>query len=311
MELFDILKSLPELTGPQLRHLARRVQETLEKDEVSSAIDKRAEQLKTCLYCGSKHIVRWGLSGGLQRYRCRSCSKTFNELTNTPLARLRQREKLATYAQCMVDGLTLRQAAKRTGISLPTAFRWRHMFLKQPELHKAKHLGGIVEVDETFFRESHKGKRTIKHRKPRHHGRFNKDEPEEHVPVLIMLDRYEREADFVLEAASIEQIRPCMQGRITPGSVLCTDGSMVYLKWADGEQVLHKRILSSNPSHTIEDGIYHIQTLNNYTARLKGWLRRFSGVGTAYLANYLAWWRAIAQESMTSRRDWITEALSV
>jgi hypothetical protein len=56
----------------------------------------------------------------------------------------------------MVDGVSLRKAAKRCRIDLGTLFRWRHRFLMKPKGLKAKSVEGIVEVDETFFRRSAK-----------------------------------------------------------------------------------------------------------------------------------------------------------
>jgi hypothetical protein len=43
------------------------------------------------------------------------------------------------------------------------------------------------------------------------------------------------------------------------------------------------------------DGIYHIQTFNNWMRRWKQWLRQFNGVGTDYLDNYIAWFRQMDQ----------------
>jgi hypothetical protein len=37
----------------------------------------------------------------------------------------------------------------------------------------------------------------------------------------------------------------------------------------------------------------HVRALRAYAARLVGWLGRFRGVATRYLANYLAWHRAV------------------
>lgn len=39
--------------------------------------------------------------------------------------------------------------------------------------------------------------------------------------------------------------------------------------------------------------VYHVQNVNAYDSRLKTWMRRFHGVATHYLANYLGWRRMI------------------
>jgi len=38
---------------------------------------------------------------------------------------------------------------------------------------------------------------------------------------------------------------------------------------------------------------FHIQNVNAYHSRLKGWMRRFNGVATKYLPNYLGWRRVL------------------
>ena len=40
-------------------------------------------------------------------------------------------------------------------------------------------------------------------------------------------------------------------------------------------------------------GAWHVQNVNAYQSRLKQWLRRFNGVASSYLANYLGWFRAL------------------
>jgi hypothetical protein len=38
-------------------------------------------------------------------------------------------------------------------------------------------------------------------------------------------------------------------------------------------------------------GLFHIQNVNNYHSRLKGWMDRFNSVATQYLNNYLSWFQ--------------------
>jgi len=44
-------------------------------------------------------------------------------------------------------------------------------------------------------------------------------------------------------------------------------------------------------------GIYHIQNVNAYGSRLKGWMKPFNGVATKYLANYLGRHRALDRDA--------------
>ncbi len=44
-------------------------------------------------------------------------------------------------------------------------------------------------------------------------------------------------------------------------------------------------------------GPWHIQNVNAYHGRLKGWMHRFRGVATSYLESYLGWFRALDRTS--------------
>jgi transposase-like protein len=81
-----------------------------------------------CPYCTSREFVSWGRANALQRFRCKNCGRTFNALTNTPLARLRKKEQWLEHAGAMIDGSTITKSAERCNVNYTTAFRWRHRF---------------------------------------------------------------------------------------------------------------------------------------------------------------------------------------
>lgn len=49
--------------------------------------------------------------------------------------------------------------------------------------------------------------------------------------------------------------------------------------------------MTSSGRHAV--GAWHIQNVNAYHSRLKTGVRRFYGVATYYLENYLGWFRAL------------------
>ena len=113
-----------------------------------------------CPHCGGREVTLWGKASGVPRYRCKSCGRTFNALTKTPLAHLRKKDKWLEQAGALIDGASVSKAAERCDVAYTTAFRWRHRFLEALSLDKPKNLSGIVEGDETFILESFKGKRS-------------------------------------------------------------------------------------------------------------------------------------------------------
>ena len=90
-ELNRMFRAIEEMTWAQRRELAARLKAAQASEEVRAVVEDRLQVLRTCPHCGGAHVVRNGTAGGLQRYRCRGCGRTFNALTATPLARLRHR----------------------------------------------------------------------------------------------------------------------------------------------------------------------------------------------------------------------------
>jgi hypothetical protein len=88
--------------------------------------------------------VRWGAAHGLPRYRCVSCRRTFNALTNTPLARLRNKERWLTYVGTMFEGRSIRGSAAACAVSAATSSRWRQRFMNCTVEQRAKLLAMVV-----------------------------------------------------------------------------------------------------------------------------------------------------------------------
>ncbi len=74
--------------------------------------------------------------------------------------------------------------------------------------------------------------------------------------------------------------------------ILCTDGSRVLAAAAKGLGVMHRPVNLSAGIRVV-GGVYHVQNVNAYDSRLKGWMQRFHGVSTKHLESYLGWFRAI------------------
>ncbi|MGH8609674.1 MAG: IS1595 family transposase, partial [Gammaproteobacteria bacterium] len=181
---------------------------------------------------GHKGLSRWGSANPLQRYRCSACRKTCNALTGTPLAHLRHKGRWLTYCECLREGGSVREGARRCGIDKTTAFRWRHRFLRRPTQNKASTMVGIVEADETFFRESAKGSRRLCHRPARKRGIERTKAKANRVPVLVVRDRTGSVADFVFERIEKEAVHACLKPLLSEELVLRTDGNSLYSTFA-------------------------------------------------------------------------------
>ncbi len=245
----------------------------------------------SCPKCQARKPYRWGYQADLQRFRCRQCGHTFTLLSETPLARLRHKDRWLSYSEALVEGLTVRDAARRCGIHQNTSFRWRHRFLERPAQVKAQRLQGIVEADETYFPYSCKGQRHLK-RPPRKRGHaiHARGTGKDQVPVLIVRDRSGATADFQLTATNTAEIEPPLRAILVQDAVLCSDGASVYRAVAQHLKITHRPVNLSAGIRVIA-GVYHVQNVNAYDSRLKGWMHRFHGVATKYLEHYLGWRR--------------------
>ncbi len=58
----------------------------------------------------------------------------------------------------MINGYSIRKCAQEVKICIPTSFYWRHKILDAIRAFASiGSIGGVIEVEEAFFRESFKG----------------------------------------------------------------------------------------------------------------------------------------------------------
>ena len=77
-------------------------------------------------------------------------------------------------------------------------------------------------------------------------------------------------------------------------AVLVSDGRPAYGTFAQERGVLHISVIASRGDHVYQG--FQLQSVNNSTSRLNGWMRRFNGVATRYHDSYLGWRRMIDRD---------------
>ena len=295
-KLNAVFRAVQALTWSERSELLQHLKTMQAAQESTAVIEQRMEALRVCPHCQSMHVVRNGTARGLQRYKCRDCSRTFNALTKTPLARLRYRDRWLSQTKALIEGLSITKAAQQLDVARSTAFRWRHRFLALPHHVKGGYFSGIVEADETCLLKSNKGQR----RQRRELGREARSRgghasvrgmSAEHDIVLVVRDRSGACADQIVQALDTAHLAAVLQPVLASDAVLCTDGSAALAAAARHIGVEHHAINASAGQHAI--GPWHINNVNGYHSRLKNWLRRFNGVASSYLPHYLGWFRAL------------------
>ena len=287
-----------------------------------AAVEMGVGEDRTCPRCGTCSAVANGKAAGLQRYLCRSCNRTFGAMTSTPMNGLHRKELWLTYSECLANGDSTATAAKRCGIAVSIAFRWRHRFLAGINTSKDK-LKGIVETDETYFLESRKGDRVwtraaegkqsaeMPVRKARKRGgkATKRGLSDEQVPVFVAADRSGTTFSTVLQKINADTLQKALAPVMDKHTLLVTDGNNSYPLCATALGVSHEALNQSSGEYV--RGELHINNVNNRHSRLKKFIGDRKGIATKYLASFLRWYHLIVLEKDPTPRFCLASTMGV
>lgn len=307
-----LLTYIDELTRGQCAHALERLTTIYNQGRAVDIIEEAVAGKLHCPHCQGSALYRHGSKNGLQRFRCRTCGRTFNSLTGTPLARLRYKDKWLQFSTCMLESRSVRKAAACVKVAKNTSFRWRHRFLVVTKSDRPACLTGIAEADETFLLESQKGARNLE-RPPRKRG-GKASRPgisHEQVCILVTRDRSGATHDFVTGRGpvTVAQLAAHLPPILADDTLLVTDGNQAYRRFAKQTGYSHAFVNLSS-GERVRDAM-HVQNVNSYHSRFHTWLRVFNGVATRYLSNYLGWRWAIDQERIRTPETLLKAAIGV
>ena len=131
----------------------------------------------------------------------------------------------------------------------------------------------------------------------------------EHDVVLVVRDRSGATSDQIVRALDTAHLAAVLQPLLRCDTVLCTDGSAGLAAAARHIGVEHHALNLSAGQRAL--GAWHINNVNGHHSRLKTWMRRFNGVASSYLRNYLGWFRALDRLSSDGLKPAALLALAV
>lgn len=280
-------------------------------DFLSEKLDETQTGRPRCPHCQALEVVKNGKHNGLQRFRCKKCGKSFGWSSSTLLNHSRKSvEQWLDFVGCFMNTFSLRESASICKISLDTAFKWRHKLLDcLQNIHHSIHLSGLVEADETYFQLSFKGRRkknwTGIDRKPKARGsaasKRGLSKELVCVPCAVNLKGQSTGTVCSLGRPTTNQLDKAISSKLVAGSTLVTDSLRGYGSIAESCHLDHVQI----PNGKRKKGIFNIQVINQYHGALKGLVnRRFLGVATKYLNNYIVYNNFVnfAKESKREKR---------
>jgi transposase len=161
-------------------------------------------------------------------------------------------------------GVTARSAAELTGVNRNSAIlffhKLREVIFEQLALETPELLGGEIEVDESYFGGTRKGKRG--------HGAAGK------VPVFGLLKRNGRVYVAIIPNVASATLFPIIRDKIRPDSIVYTDSFKSY----DALDVSEFRHVRINHSELFADQTNHINGIENFWNQAKRHLRSFNGI---------------------------------
>lgn len=310
MDLQEIKNSLSMLSEADILEL----QKELESLSGSNSSTPKSQELRRnildnklgrCPHCSHSKYVKFGIDKGSQRYKCKSCKRSFTEYTGTWMAGLQRKDKIDDYLELMLQEKSLDKIKVALLINKKTAFDWRHKILSSLSENDKDDFTGITESDETFFLSSEKG-RSVTERKSRKRGGSSKSRGVSNDQVAVIVTQ-DRKSGLDLTVATLGRLKKvdiekAIGNRINPNqTILCSDAHVSYKGFAIDNKIEHHQ-LKAVIKQRVKNKIYHIQHVNSTHNRVKKWIdNTFWGVSTKYLQQYLDWYRI--KEKIKSRND--------
>lgn len=297
----NLMKDAESLSASELKLVADKIMKLLHASECEpSCVSQSASKCRNCGTEGS--VIKFGKDkNGKQRYKCKCCAATFTDTSYSVVSHSHcSTDKWMEYIKLLLMGTSLAKTAEICGISVRTAFIWRHKILSVLQKDQDNRvMNGIIEADDMFFSISYKGnhsksKKFTMPRKSYQRGNDNTAPLCEKVCVMCAIERKGNVYGGVigLGAASTYTLKHVFDDRILDDSIVVTDKASGLKKYFETRSLEHiqtaARINSRSPLSPPEiKGVYHIQNVNNLHHRFRRFMHDYNGVATKYLSNYL------------------------
>lgn len=265
LTLDEILKALNNLSTSEVLYLLNEYAKTMHKDvsreKRSIIINDLQDNLilnkinKSCPHCNSTIIVKNGRKNGIMMFKCKSCGKNFTLFTNTILEKTKYSwdvwidmvwytlngESIKTMQQYLIERYNIE------GLNYKTIFMWKHKIIHALASIPMPKLTGVIQIDETYFRETQKGSRHLisflkdYERYPRYRSTHSiyGVMGNEYANVVTAIDSngYVVAKVVGLGKLCIERFVDLFDEYLINPSFLCTDKNKVYPQYANFKKI--------------------------------------------------------------------------
>ena len=317
----QFLDQFNELSPAQIEDARTRIRDVRRKIEALAEIESRTDREHKCPHCGHSRRQKWGRTRtNVQRYRCQGCQKTFCGRTTSSIRHIHRPDLFLEVIRDMLGSRapsSIRQLASRLGIDKHTVWRWRLLITQGLSGSSDDQFSAIVEVDETFQKESRKGSREwVRHmRDP-----FNHPKPPRlrwyeyaklgvkmqrglsrwQLPILTVVDRGGAKMAQRIPDRANATIQGVLDPVVPTDAVLCSDALRAYGHLAQMKGLEHF-VVGGAKGKAQATASHHIQNINSLHSRYEDFIRQFKGPASKYLSGYVDWF--IARQSDVSPTD--------
>lgn len=288
----DLHRILDKLDRDQKAELASLLHRELNVPDLKRAGREVGDDRPVrCPHCGATDIYGHGPYKGRRRYKCKTCRKTFNDLTGTAVDGIKKLEQFQEYLLLVVESVTIRKAAKKIGVNVKTIFDWRHKLLSSMEALNGTGFTGIVECDDKQLDINGKGRRDLDrkaYKRPSDRD-TKRGVSNDKVSIMVATDRNGGPTMQVAKIGRIdaESVQGTIGAMVGPENVLCSDSHPSIIKWARDNGLEHHTFVASRQH--VKDRCYHVQHVNSLDNLYERWAKKFYGVSTKYLRGHLNW----------------------
>jgi len=290
----NITKLYNTLNKSQLEELVKLYQKNISQTVSTDKFEDTTTNSFMCPHCKSIKVCKNGKRNKTQTYKCLECKKRYTIKTKTLFSSTKKDISVwKEYIKLMFEGKPIRTIALMLNINVKTSFYWRHKILKTLSSMKLPKLNGTIEADETYFNLSFKGKKKGMKRKPHLRGGaiHKRGLSREKVCVACAIDRNKNimGKSICLGKVRLNKLSVILDKNINfdKSSLLITDGEKSYGKYALKNKINIKQLVGGKSKKKS----IHIQNINSHHSALKKWIRRFNGVATKNLDNYLVFFK--------------------
>ncbi|MFA9398683.1 MAG: IS1 family transposase [Clostridiaceae bacterium] len=257
-----------------------------------------------CPDCNSENIYKHGKYRGRQRYICKDCSKSFNDLTGTILSGTHNINKWIGFLDIMQERNTLRETSKKLGIAHTTIFYWRHKMLRSLNYDDKKKYDGLVEVFQHPY--------PLIDKNPTHHYQDRRMKTCQSLDAGdAFFPRFCNKVSFILtyepngrivsnileDRARDSKYLDYFKSRMGKNNTFCLwfEAPLSYVLKKESRKNKNIKVYSRNDAELLFNANHAFKFYRSYLS----WQNDFKGVSTKYLTDYIAWYKNLTNFNFT------------